>query len=250
MLKQKSFWKGSLLVKNLATITRRKVIFVDWYKVLSSDPCWSSILECPEHPLHEALLATTTRLFNREDDFIHEWMRGKISINEVISSLRLDLQLPFDRDYLATQIVLDCRLMNMNSGLLAILKELQKRAFVVLATDNMDYFWQHLQYSRNLSKEELVFAEKDSNVSDMRMFDDVLCSSEQGVLKRDSSEAFYGEWLTSHQLSFSDALLLDDLEVNCRLFRSAGGKAIQVDDRFSAQALCDLRFVIEDWFGS
>jgi len=94
------------------------------------------------------------------------------------------------------------------------LRETHVGNFIVLATDNMDCFWQAA-----LSLSDLC-----------NTVDAILCSSELGVLKKDGVESFFAPWLRRHRLSFRDALLLDDSTETCQAFRLAGGVSVVVRD--------------------
>ena len=98
---------------------------------------------------------------------------------------------------------------------LALVEELRAAKtnhLIVLATDNMDCFWRAVPSIKDLTT----------------TIDAVLCSSQLGVLKKDSVESFFGPWLRRHNLDFRDALLLDDTAETCETFRVAGGAAIVV----------------------
>lgn len=109
--------------------------------------------------------------------------------------------------------VLEMRRARLNQALLAMLRRARSQALIVLATDNMEFF------------EEAV-RERDSF---WRTFDDVIISSNVRALKRDP-ELFFGRWLAQNNLSFSNAVLIDDSEENCQQFQEAGGNAIFFDD--------------------
>jgi hypothetical protein len=64
-----------------------------------------------------------------------------------------------------------------------------------------------------------------------------------GVLKSDSVERFFGRWLEDHELTFGEAILLDDCVETCKAFENAGGKAVIVGNE--DQAVEGLRTWIE-----
>ncbi|MDF1744632.1 MAG: hypothetical protein P1V19_13130, partial [Gimesia sp.] len=208
-----------------------KVIFVDWHGVLSRDPFWMSILNTRQHPLHKQLSGAVEKLFSQNEPLICDWMRGKVNASEVIESLELVLNKPYNSDYLVRKLVDDCRLMRTNAGLFNVLQKAQNNgAFVVLATDNMDCFFEQIQRSMNRRRSYRKSIDLSKNqtlpmAETVNLFDDVLCSSELGVLKREDPTRFFGDWLDKRSLDFKNALLLDDLEDNCSGFCSAGGAA-------------------------
>lgn len=230
-----------------------KVIFVDWHGVLSKDPFWMSILNKRQHPLHQQLSESVEKLFSQNDALICDWMRGKVKASEVIDSMDLVLHKPYNSSYLVRKLIEDCQLMRTNSGLSHILRKAQNNgAFIVLATDNMDCFFEQIQRSKNrrrssrkssnLSKDQTLTMVETGN-----LFDDVLCSSELGALKREDPTRFFGDWLDSRSLDFKNALLLDDLEKNCKTFRSVGGSALHLSFKSWEENLDNIEFQISKW---
>lgn len=204
-----------------------KMIFVDWHGVLSRDPFWISILHNQWHPLYPQLSEATEKLFTRQADTVHEWMRGDLTSQEIIELFQITPGPEFPRDYLNLKLVEDCQLMRVNVPLVRCLEEAKSTGIkIVLATDNMDCFYKAIQQARQRQKCE---ADKTiSFTSTAQLFDDILCSSEQRVLKRENPQRFYAGWLKRQSFTYSDALLLDDLEINCEAFRAVGGIAIQM----------------------
>ncbi|QDU53562.1 HAD family hydrolase [Gimesia panareensis] len=227
-----------------------KVIFVDWHGVLSCDPFWLSILRNTEHPLHQRLNDATETLFS-DESLIHDWMRGDVSANQVIDRLDVKMDDSFPADYLSRKLVEDCQLMQVNQRLIQILREIRQQGIgIVLATDNMDCFQEALQDAngqRPLTTQSVEGATVSFRHA-AQLFDEVLCSCSQRVLKRENPERFYGSWLSAHALDYRDALLLDDLEVNCRTFQRAGGTAIQITDQRSGNDANLLPSQIQDWY--
>ncbi|MCA9014358.1 MAG: hypothetical protein KDA77_03410 [Planctomycetaceae bacterium] len=201
-----------------------KVIFVDWHGVLSRDPFWISILHNQCHPLHQQLSKATENLFNRQVDRVHHWMRGELTANQIIESFQITPGTNFPRDYLNHKLIEDCQYMRINVALVRYLEEAKTTGIkIVLATDNMDCFNDAIQQAQQQRK--CVEGETISFTSTVQLFDGILCSSERRVLKRENPQHFYADWLKRQSLEFSDSLLLDDLEINCDVFRAAGGIA-------------------------
>ncbi|QDV21444.1 hypothetical protein Pan153_61320 [Gimesia panareensis] len=226
-----------------------KVIFVDWHGVLSCDPFWLSILHNTDHPLHHRLTVATETLF-RDESLIHDWMRGDISANQILASLDIEPDDSFPPGYLRRKLVEDCQLMQVNQRLVQILREARQQGIgIVLATDNMDCFLEAFLQTRQQRPLATQSAEGETVTfrSTVQMFDDVLCSCAQRALKRENPERFYGNWLSEYSLEFRDALLLDDLEVNCRAFQRAGGIALQITDQRSGNDADLLWSLIHDW---
>ena len=226
-----------------------KVIFVDWHGVLSRDPFWLSILHNSDHRLHSQLTDTTEVLF-QDESLIHDWMRGDVSAHQILDSLDIEPDDSFPSDYLRRKLVEDCQLMQVNQRLVQILREIRQQGIgIVLATDNMDCFQEALQ-DANAQRPLTTQSVEGATVSFRQvaqLFDEVLCSCSQRVLKRENPERFYGNWLSEHALEFEDALLLDDLGVNCSAFQRAGGNAIQITDQLSDNDLSLLKTQIQNW---
>jgi FMN phosphatase YigB (HAD superfamily) len=187
---------------------REKVIFVDWHGVLSTEVFWSSILNNPNDELHNKMKCACRNLFTNQMDIVDAWMRGHICSENVLEELDIDT----DKEILLHKLNEDCKKMSVNPKLVNVLKQFRKSNFVVIATDNMDCFYHSL----------------DSNHEVQQNFDAVLCSSEIGVLKGENTNRFFKPWLDSHNLSFSQAVLVDDSPTNCAKFEEVGGTAILV----------------------
>jgi hypothetical protein len=188
-----------------------RVIFVDWNGVLCQDVYWSSIANNPKHPYHRRISDSRRRLFTEQRDLVKAWQKGEISSEAVISSLNVRLDRRCREDYLLRRLELDCRKMPADRTLLTVLATAARSCYIVLATDNVDSFFQQLDFKPELQS----------------VLHGVLCSSVLGVLKGEDAVAFFQPWLNSHRLTFADALLLDDSREICGAFRAAGGSAIQ-----------------------
>lgn len=226
-----------------------KVIFVDWHGVLSCDPFWLSILRNTDHPLHTPLTDATETLFS-DQSLIHDWMRGAVTASQIVDDLQITPDDSFPPDYLQQKLVDDCRLMQVNQRLVQILRETRQQGIgVVLATDNMDCFQEALLQARQQKPSTMQSAARSANSFTYiaHLFDDVICSCAQQVLKRDDPRRFFGNWLSEHALDFGDTLLLDDLDVNCRAFQRAGGNAIRITDQFADNNADQLQSQIQNW---
>lgn len=202
----------------------RRVIFVDWHGVLSRDPFWVSILG-GDHPLKTRLETKLTRVFSRGAPTAHEWMKGQLSSAEIISSMGIELGRRYREDFLHRRLDVDCRRMRVNVELFEMLRIFRTRALIVIATDNMDCFARAFDYARNRARRS---SETAQTLADWAIYcDDIVCSSEVGRLKSEDPEGFFGPWLSTHGLSFANALLIDDRADNCEVFTQRGGYAVQ-----------------------
>ncbi len=201
----------------------RCVVFVDWSGVLSRETFWSSILGNSRHPLYKPMRLATKTLFENRVETLRAWMRGRLTSEEIVTQLDVQLNRRYKSDYLLRRLHEDCRRMTCDPDLVNELRVVRTNAFVVLATDNMDCFWRAVLAIRGLSL----------------TVDAILCSSELGVLKKDSVDRFFRPWLARHNLTFQNSLLLDDSEDICEAFQAAGGAAVVVGS--SEDAILGLR---------
>lgn len=200
-----------------------KVVFVDWNGVLCGELFWQSIISDSSHPYFESVSRACENLFCERNDFILDWMRGRISSEDVVSSLDVKLDKRVNNDYLFRRLLRDCGAMRCNSVLISALRRISSDSFLVLATDNMDCFDRRVHLIDEITS----------------TFDAMLSSSSIGILKSDDVEVFFGEWLDSHHLTFDNALLIDDSVDNCHAFVNAGGEAIVFKDTSSTVQLLD-----------
>ncbi|CAN5297311.1 hypothetical protein BH20ACI2_BH20ACI2_02220 [soil metagenome] len=186
----------------------QSVVFVDWHGVLSKDVFWSHVLNKSRHPLFKQVTAVRSSIFSQNTDLISAWMKGLLTTTQVI----LEVGGKQGQDALVQSLIQGCKKASVDYKLLSELQKIRSKSFVVLATDNMDCFFENIDHNRIVSEG----------------FDSLLCSSKLGVLKSDDPERFFKPWLDHHRLHFSDALLLDDSEENCRKFEVAGGRSLLV----------------------
>ena len=204
----------------------RQVVFVDWHGVLSNDRFWKSILTSVRHPLRAQLEAKLETIFINDQRISHEWMKGLRSSSEVISSMQIRLPPQFKHEYFHSRLIEDWSNMTVNVDLFHVINYYQSRAFIVIATDNMDCAikaFEHLRkrdprHKRNDSDTFAAWAD---------WCDDIVCSSNVGKLKSEDPKMFFEPWLMAHGLGFEDALLIDDRAANCEAFVRAGVTAIQ-----------------------
>jgi FMN phosphatase YigB (HAD superfamily) len=138
--------------------------------------------------------------------------------------------------------------MKVNSNIIQLIKNINDKAFIVLATDNMDCFLETILKATRNSKSKI--SKNDETLGNIaKMFDSTLCSSEIGVLKSEDPNEFYGNWLKLNNFSFKDSLLLDDRKDNCKSFKGMGGQAVQYDSSNELTSLYSLQQV-EEWINN
>jgi glycosyltransferase involved in cell wall biosynthesis len=198
IFKQKhDFYFNIFIEEEARTMTPKKVIFIDWNRTLSYSLFWEH-LKNPKHLNSKHHKDIEKWLFIDNRDIINPWMRGTVSEDEVLTRMSQDTQI--NKDVLQHELALSCKNMVLCSSDIEILiKKLKSYgAAVVIATDNMDTFRKYTLPALNLDT----------------LFDDILISSEMGVLKDDSepenSIPFFDPYLSKHGLDYGDVVLLDD----------------------------------------
>ena len=202
----------------------RQVLFVDWHGVLSLDVFWASILQSDTHPLRSELEAKLSRILFCQSIW-EGWMKGNLSSQDIISELDIRLSHRFRPDFLIRRLLQDCARMRVNLELLNLFRQADPAVPIVLATDNMDCFAQVFKQARASPRRSAK--EPGTLAACPTFFADILCSSDFRILKAEDPSGFFGSWLSSRHLDFSDALLIDDRLDNCKAFRRHGGSSIQ-----------------------
>ncbi|MDQ1287832.1 MAG: hypothetical protein QG622_1397 [Actinomycetota bacterium] len=223
----------------------RRVVFVDWHGVLSRAPYWSTILSDRRHPMHQPLRARLGRLYS-DSGLLAEWMTGRLTTVDVVEYLGITSGTRYTPDQMRRHLERDCRNMRINVDMMRLLRVVRHRAFVVIASDNVDCFAQ--TYRRLTSRRRLdpltEIPPPDSLGAWATSCDDLVCSSEVGALKIDAP-AFYGRYLRACGLTFDDALLIDDRSDNCAAFRAAGGTALRWT--MHADPLAEVSGTLRSW---
>lgn len=187
---------------------KNKVIFVDWFGVLSEKVFWSKHLNNTGHKMHGKISTLKHKVFEN-NDLLNEWMRGTQSYENILENYCNELTLK-DRKIIKNSLLSYCVDISLNNILFETLKDISDKSFIVLATDNMD-----------------CFVESLSKLPQLGIFDSVLSSNFLGVLKGENPDAFFGNWLKNHGLTFQDALLIDDSLSNCLEFKKNGGISLR-----------------------
>jgi FMN phosphatase YigB (HAD superfamily) len=187
-----------------------RVIFVDWFGVLTTDLFWQSILGNNRHPYYRVVAQASEELFRHDKERVRAWMTGTLSTSEVIDNLNVQFDRRSKEDFLLRRLLDDCRNVTYRTEFLQSLRHTAPDCHLVLATDNMDCLVNQFEAISSLAS----------------TLDDILASSRLGVLKVDSVRDFFSPWLLDHGLQFKEALLIDDNARTCEEFRLCGGSAV------------------------
>lgn len=219
----------------------RRVVFVDWHGVLSNEPFWSSIRQSRTHPLRSSLETKLSEIFSSST--VQDWMKGLLTSDDVVSSMALRLDGRFRDDFLFRRLDEDVRRMQVNVELFTALRGFKSYATVVLATDNMDCFAR--TFAAMLAKSRQPSDNAETLAAWATVCDDYICSSDVGALKADDPIAFFGPWLSDLDLTFADALLIDDRADNCAAFQAHGGSTVRW--RMGQNDISEVANAVQNW---
>ena len=171
-----------------------KVIFIDWYRTLSSSLFYVDNL----HQNQGVGVCNYFRYktFENNEEMIEKWIRGKISHKEIIAKFAKD-----DAEYKMALEMLKNSCYNMQFDrecFIPLIQKIRKRGVkVVIATDNMNVFTDWVVPSLNLRE----------------YFDDIISSNVSGYKKMDivsEKLVFFDAFLKKNKMSYEDALMVDD----------------------------------------
>lgn len=179
--------------------SKLKVVFIDWYKTLSSSMFYVDMKNYDE----ELCKKYRTKTFVECEHLLEDWLRGKISTQDIISSFASG-----EEEFKQAFEILknSCENMVFDSPRFpALIKKIRNKGCrVVIATDNMDVFTQFVVPSLSLSE----------------LFDGILSSNLNGCKKRDVVDGrlvFFEDYLQRNGLNYEDAVLIDDVETTVEL---------------------------------
>ena len=182
----------------MSEVQKPKVIFVDWYKTLSTSLFWVNHTDALLSP--QELNGICSFLFY-ESGLVDLWMTGFINSEKVIAEIAAVLHI--DARRVLQELVYSCKVMELSDTRVpSIIQELRRQGIkVVLATDNMDTFERWTVPALDLST----------------MFDSVITSASRGVLKsevQDDYSPFFGDYLVQNGIKPTEAVLVDDSPVD------------------------------------
>jgi hypothetical protein len=171
-----------------------RVVFVDWYKTLSTSVFWQQRPGC-RLPAADLDRAESYVFSNAE--LVRQWMLGAVAAEDVCTSAAGSLGLAAG-DLLA-DLEHTCRRMEFDDPTsVDALRAIREQGIkVVLATDNMDTFPRWTVPALHLGG----------------IFDAILDSASLGVLKGelvDGQSPFFGPWLSDQAIVPAEAVLVDD----------------------------------------
>lgn len=178
------------------TNSKLKIVFVDWYKTLSS----SKFFVNKKDPQPELCKICRHRTFVENEPLLVPWKSGKIFKQDILNAISRNR-----KEYDAFYSLLKASCENMEFDSDAFLPKIErlrsKGVKVVVATDNFDVFCDYSVPSLRLHE----------------LFDDVVSSHQVGYVKSDVRNGrlkFFEDTLKEYRLGYENAVMLDDqLEV-------------------------------------
>lgn len=188
------------------TNKKQKIIFVDFYGILSTTKFWFS-MQNPEHKLHSYLTGMQDFLFASDRVLIKDWMRGKYSSEDIHQLLAKNFNLDFDE--ILTIFIEDCKRIETSKLILEKLRSLKEKYLLVMVTDNMDCF------DRFFLPENKILQET---------FDEICNSFNFKKLKNDNNGEIFLDILQKYGIPITDCCVIDDSMFTCDTFQRLGGK--------------------------
>ena len=187
-----------------------RVLFIDWYKTLSSSLFW-------QHLPPEVFRPIERWMFKDNPTSVCSWMRGQEGMADIVTALARSLDL--SPQFLEQELETSCRKMELISeNSLQMVDAIRRKGILaVIATDNMDVFEKFTVPALNLRDH----------------FDDILCSSSLGCLKADvdvnGQLPFFQPWLDQNGFKIQEAVLIDDSVQHSDFFERKGLAFLGVD---------------------
>ncbi len=177
-----------------------KTLFVDFDGTICTDRFWQSL------PENEKTLVQNA-IFKDNQEMVRNWMRGKITSEEVNQYLADHLGIPYQ--LLWDTFMLDCSNMHVAPEILTAIQKLRNKYYTVLITGNMDCFTRFTVPALKLNE----------------YFGTVVNSSDEGQLKTDNNGETFLKYLRG---DIGDAILIEDSPHTCEIFSKLGGTALRV----------------------
>jgi len=147
-------------------------------------------------------------LFERNQDFVHRWMKGQITSSEV--NRWIAEKTDIDCEQLVHLFSESVRLMVIDQELLELITQLRNKGIKIgLVTDNMDVFSTITITSHKLNER----------------FDAIINSADYGFLKKDENGKLFDIALERVGESIEESLLVDNSATAIALFKQKGGQA-------------------------
>ncbi len=183
----------------------RKVIFIDWYETLCSQRMWGHLeVENPDlfHKIQKLIFEDNRQLHD-------DWLRGQerfCSVWHFLNDNGIPTQL-IQQEFMRSLYFSKPDLPEF----IPLIQKLRQKGYkVVIATDFFDIFGSYLYPYHHFDE----------------LFDGYISSAETGFIKRDVSAdgkyTFFDDYLKSHNLNFTDCILIDNNRRTCAIYKELG----------------------------
>jgi len=194
--------------------TKPQIIFIDWNKTLSNSLFWEHLQDV-NHRHNKYLNSIEKSMFQNNRNLINPWMRGLYTSEDIVEILSKDSGVP--KEIILHELAESCYQMKyVSNDIPKLIKKIKSKGIkVVIATDNMDTFERFTIPSMEIGN----------------LFDDFLISCKLKVLKEDIQEdsiPFFDNYLNKYNLSYQDAVLLDDCIDTTGVYNKLGFQIIEI----------------------
>ena len=184
----------------------KKIIFVDFYGILSTTRFWFSA-DNPSHKLYKYREDIGDFLFSDDRTLVNAWMRGEYTSEEIHQIIAEKFPVYFDE--LFNIFKEDCARIELSQKILKRLKEMPESYLRIMVTDNMDSF------DRFILPANPILGET---------FHEINNSFYAKKLKADKNGEWFLDILKNYDVPIESCVLIDDSLKNCETFQNLGGK--------------------------
>lgn len=189
---------------------KKKILFIDWHETISKDRFFSSLHKSKIKSFQLIGKEIDKLLFSDDQTILYEWMRGKLTSEEVIEFV--SNQLLVDPKWLWEIFENDCKSMSIPNKVHDKLNLLKENYFLVLITGNMDCFNRFTVPAQNLNT----------------LFHQIVNSSDLGYLKDEFNGLAFKKIIHAKQTSSFHCYLIDDNKNACKVFQNIGGASLNL----------------------
>lgn len=181
----------------------KPILFIDFDGTLCFDRFWRSVQP-------EEMQKIQKLLFSCEKKIVQDWMKGVYTSEEINKRVADETGMPYE--YLWHTFVQDCKSMYVDTRVLEQIHKLRNQYTVILMTDNMDCFTRFTVPTLHLDQ----------------YFDMIINSYTEKQLKNDNEGMLFQIVAERHSQTLDTAILIDNSEGGCKIFKKRGGKALHV----------------------
>lgn len=180
-----------------------QTLFVDFDGTICHDRFWRSLSSSENKQIQDLL-------FSGNNSTVTDWMRGAYTSEEINQLVVKETGLAYE--YLWETFVHDCKNMSVQTEILELVHQLRNKFHVVLITGNMDCFNRFTVPALQLDE----------------YFDVIVNSFYEKQLKTDNNGSSFVKHVKGN---IRDAILIEDSEKSCEIFKGLGGNACRVTNR-------------------